>query len=539
MPISHYPRVGERLAPQALSDILDVRVCDSVRVGQLPARIRFNQLNESIWERTTPHHCEELAQALIGIVRLSLPQMLEQCGDRKLPILPVGTTLDDLSISIRTHNCLDKAYTNNLRGLRKATFDDVLGLYAFGMRSLVDLLVAIETLAAASASVSPFDVAFAGDDERDAAKFYVAQLIHRHPTAQRKLQASLDYQLSQYSGFYHKGIWASQARASFNAKVKNESGFPATLPSWPSSQIALDFVQKSEPETIQRELFETETQAEEFTEPNDNRVLDHVAQVADSLNAVDEQNDNFRVSSHRLAALMHSAFEPEAAREEFAQMRSSIQSLTEIVATWEEFASSLQKGERLSQQPNAEVLALVANIISIESASHIRCDDPRFGAFVIRLEPQSQTLGEALESAERQACQPHFVFDLQSCLRELQGALKSCCALTVEEELQSLVKAFLETSSTRLGTPRQDELCARRYGWDGRGGATLQEIALQIGVSRERVRQICRPAEQALDFLAELKPFAPALRRSLDFAAERAPITWPADLSLIMWRRYR
>ncbi len=504
---------------------MDIRVCDSVRIGQLPSRIRFNQLDESIWERTSSHHCEELAQALVEIVRLSLPDLLECRTEQTLPPLPHGVELDDLSLSVRTYNCLNNSYEGDLRVLRKAIFENVLSLPGFGARSLVDLLVAIETCVATAA---PEAAPFAGD-ERQAARLYVAQLIHRHPTLRRKLQSSLDYQLSQYNGFIHKGIWASQARAAFDAKVSYGLEVSATLPLWPSSQIALDFEATAEEEpksqTTQQEPLANETQTKNLIVSGDNRVLDHVAQVADLLNAVDEQSDVFRASSHRLAALMHSGFEPNVANEELKQMRSSIQSLTEIVATWEKFASSLQDGQHLSHQPDEEVRAATKRIADISGATSIRCDDPRFGDYVNRLDSQSQTLEEAFARAINQSCQPHLRIQLQECLRALEVYLKVCSAMTVEEELHSLVKSALELSSTRLNTQRQEEMCARRYGWDGQGGATLQEMALDVGVNRERIRQICKPVEQAIGVLAPLEPCVPSLKRALQFAAERAPVS--------------
>src|SRR5260370_7556959 len=59
--------------------------------------------------------------------------------------------------------------------------------------------------------------------------------------------------------------------------------------------------------------------------------------------------------------------------------------------------------------------------------------------------------------------------------------------LTLERELRSL-----------LGTGRNALIAARYYGFDGRGGATLQAVGNEIGVTRERVRQIVAAASQGL-----------------------------------------
>ena len=60
-------------------------------------------------------------------------------------------------------------------------------------------------------------------------------------------------------------------------------------------------------------------------------------------------------------------------------------------------------------------------------------------------------------------------------------------------EIESLVRRWL----ARLG-PRQRRVIERRYGLDGEEIATLEELAREVGVTRERVRQV---QEEALDAL--------------------------------------
>src|SRR6266852_4446510 len=80
---------------------------------------------------------------------------------------------------------------------------------------------------------------------------------------------------------------------------------------------------------------------------------------------------------------------------------------------------------------------------------------------------------------------------------------------TLERELRSL-----------LGTGRNARIAARYYGFDGRGGATLQAVGNEIGVTRERIRQIVAAASQGL---STGRSASPALDRTIAFVADHMP----------------
>jgi hypothetical protein len=70
---------------------------------------------------------------------------------------------------------------------------------------------------------------------------------------------------------------------------------------------------------------------------------------------------------------------------------------------------------------------------------------------------------------------------------------------------------------------RTAQLAVRHWGWDGRGGATLEVTGRELGgITRERVRQLC---ERLSRRLAETPVDAPALERALVYAAHAAPTT--------------
>jgi hypothetical protein len=80
---------------------------------------------------------------------------------------------------------------------------------------------------------------------------------------------------------------------------------------------------------------------------------------------------------------------------------------------------------------------------------------------------------------------------------------------TLERELRGL-----------LGTGRKARIAARYYGFDGRGGGTLQSVGNEIGVTRERVRQIAAASSQ---WLSSGRPVSPVLDRTIAFVADRMP----------------
>ncbi len=74
---------------------------------------------------------------------------------------------------------------------------------------------------------------------------------------------------------------------------------------------------------------------------------------------------------------------------------------------------------------------------------------------------------------------------------------------------------------------RTARLAVRHWGWDGRGGATLETTGRELGgITRERVRQLCERLAQRIG--ADGGPAgaaAPALDRALVLAAHAAPTT--------------
>src|ERR1700674_1734451 len=71
-----------------------------------------------------------------------------------------------------------------------------------------------------------------------------------------------------------------------------------------------------------------------------------------------------------------------------------------------------------------------------------------------------------------------------------------------------------------LGIGRNARITARYCGFDGRGGGSLQTVGDEIGLTRERVRQIVTAASKRL---STGRPVSPTLDRTIAFVADRMP----------------
>ncbi len=84
---------------------------------------------------------------------------------------------------------------------------------------------------------------------------------------------------------------------------------------------------------------------------------------------------------------------------------------------------------------------------------------------------------------------------------------------TLEEELCFWV-------SYRTSLDRNKEIAIRYFGFDGSGGATLKEVGMAYGITRERVRQICAWVSRVLQ---RLKPNTPVLEKCIRSIARQLP----------------
>jgi hypothetical protein len=145
MAISHYPRPGQRLAPRQLESILRVPLPPKLQ----GARYRhLCDLDESVWTHFAQSTCLELGKEVVKVVIKGLHSLPGSIRASYLPSVADHVRLRDLSLEQRTFNVLLHLVGSSDATLGKLhTFKiaDILKAKNFGAKSLVDLLVAIES----------------------------------------------------------------------------------------------------------------------------------------------------------------------------------------------------------------------------------------------------------------------------------------------------------------------------------------------------------------------------------------------------------
>jgi hypothetical protein len=138
--ISHFPRMGDRIAPRTLSHILNV-----------PARsplgdVILQDLDESAWERFESKTCHELVLEVVKEVRRFRGILCGQLGNRQLPIPQTNGRPALLCLQAQTFHRLSKAgLLEDPARFAETTFRELFEIPGFGNTCLVDLLCALET----------------------------------------------------------------------------------------------------------------------------------------------------------------------------------------------------------------------------------------------------------------------------------------------------------------------------------------------------------------------------------------------------------
>jgi hypothetical protein len=101
-------------------------------------------------------------------------------------------------------------------------------------------------------------------------------------------------------------------------------------------------------------------------------------------------------------------------------------------------------------------------------------------------------------------------------IRELRDRIAAASRTTLQRELDDVLAAARALPASE----RNRTIFARHIGLDGNGGCTLDVVAKEFGISRERVRQI---GARVVERLGQRKPFAPVLDRALDLVVENVP----------------
>lgn len=187
------------------------------------------------------------------------------------------------------------------------------------------------------------------------------------------------------------------------------------------------------------------------------------------------------------------------------ELREKLASFSDGLIIWPE-------GGDGNGQLNPQITRLARKLLSIRSASGVYSCDPRLGHFVREMGVGAETAREAAEIILRRKVDPTNPERMTKRLIALIKEIKTAQRRTLEQELWKLTEG--------LSTERNRQIFVQYLGWDGKPPRTLEAVGQRFNMTRERVRQICRP----LEIVIGTKPFLPVLDRALHRIKTDAPV---------------
>ncbi len=179
-------------------------------------------------------------------------------------------------------------------------------------------------------------------------------------------------------------------------------------------------------------------------------------------------------------------------------------------------AQSPPRGASRPRKPNpGRIRALLAQIAAVPGALDIRSTDVRLGLLVLQAAPKCSSVGQLVRAWRRGTS----LRVNEDALVSLRDAIRRMSRMSCEEELIEIL-SHGEAGRTLFRKGRRRDVVAAYYGLGRAPAKTLEAIGQRLGVTRERVRQICNPIALAR---TAPKPFAPAVDKALAIIRKRIP----------------
>ena len=485
MGISKYPRPGQRIAPATLAEILDVPL--PPEFGYLAAG-RFKKLadlDESVWQHASVKACRNLANLVLHQVKQNLtrvkgkplPQLLQ-------PILP-----SDLDIEVRTFNCLKRRFRQDLCSLNKLSICDLMPQANFGVHTLVDLLVSLESVAA---NPKPFDQL----------ELEIVSAADPDPIPASELPSEFRVELSRFPRKGHRIAPRTLAHI-LDVPVQN----------WRIGGVKLldldeSVWEKFEPETCRKLAAKVICRVKQFRSAlrgRFGRTRLPMPRTKGKPAVLQLQQRTFNCLN--AAGMLH---EPELLAkttfsELFAMPNFGDTCLVDLLCALE---SQLGSSHRTSQ----EVIVAAQRLAKLKEVATIRPNDPRLGLMIQSLGVPGENLKQIAEEIARSITCPSPPHLCARRLDEILVKIRASRQLRLEDELGELLSFEPR--------PRNRELAAAYFGWAGKGTHTLEEVGSWYGMTRERVRQI---TQRLVETLKAKRPYLPVLDRVLQAIADEIP----------------
>jgi hypothetical protein len=242
--------------------------------------------------------------------------------------------------------------------------------------------------------------------------------------------------------------------------------------------------------------------------------------ICDLLSTLNIQTDTLQETAHQLAANAHAGLIFKAAAEQLETMRNTARAILRDVARWEDACVQCEHPP-LSSDLSTAANEIEKHIEAFPNAGNIKLNDPRLTRYlkpVFAIYEEATTLSELISYLVHRSRDPKSPEDATSDLRALHAQIKVLSALTLEEELEQLLQIVLSENVSK----RIIEIASERFGVRGYK-KTLQELAADFNVSRERIRQIIKPYENSFQELIGNRPFTPVFDRVIEFIVSWAP----------------
>ncbi len=456
-------------------------VPEALRPTGASHRMRLCDLDETAWDEYGPEACIRLAGEVVGYLRHRALRLPSDIADRHLPAPTAGTRLTDLPIGTRAYNRLaSMGYGRHPQRLSECTIGQILGIRGFGVQCLVELLSALESpnhlepgsLSAAQGGPPPCPLRRYprdGDPIAPASLRELLEVPERGDIGQRmalqgRLLADLD-----------ATVWSVFSRADCDALA--------------SRVIA----------RVSRALASLPTRLRNRRLPDcpTDMSIEALGLESRTLHALQRHRQIDLVGDMAPYTVGDIASIPGIGA------RGLVDLLTRLEATAPRNAAT---------PPSPTPAELAHSLRALPSLCAVTADDPRLGHLVRRLCRGEETIGEWVDRLMHDTPQVPVSETVRRACAELVCLGQALNSKTLEEELRTLVVG----ASSR----RNLEITLRRFGWDGLGGRTLEATGQDLGITRERVRQICHRTSKTL---LGRTPYAPVLDRALAYVAEQSP----------------
>lgn len=463
-------RQSRCIAPAALRPILQQPLPPDL-ASRGPASLRvLADLDWAAARDFEPKDVAKLDQLVLAAVSSQIQVLPRSIRFVKLGS-PLPDSLDALDLQVRTQNCLGKAgYRPHPERLADTTVEDLLAIRGFGAVSLIDLLGAIEQFRIGVSPPLDLDPKSNGDGRSGAnspeatiadestEETIVALEFHRLSQLDVKGLASRDLVLP-------RSIRAAKLGPLRLSSLRHLRLKPRTY----SRMAKVGYL--DHPERLAESTIENLLAIRGFG----------VLSVVDLLRAIEPYR---------------SARKTPAPTGSLDQSRHSV------------------------DRCRSEARRLAA----MDDAALVRASDPRLGDLMLAV-GSHLTGGDNQSGAERSSARDiahqalndqHEVADpagLAVAIRALRTRIDRLRHMSLDQELAEFLDGL---------TKRNRRLIARRFGWDGKAGSTLEDVGAEFRMTRERVRQIERSVITGITKSGE-PVFAPSLDRALSLIVATAP----------------